>query len=91
MGVKTYTKECELGVSASRVFKAMVLDDHNFLPKVLPQGFKSIDIVHGDGGVGTIKQINFGESKQQGTALILLLFWLKWLCTIIIEIDTKTS
>uniref|UniRef100_A0A2N9HG99 Bet v I/Major latex protein domain-containing protein n=1 Tax=Fagus sylvatica TaxID=28930 RepID=A0A2N9HG99_FAGSY len=44
--------------------KPLVLDAHNLIPKVIPQVIKSIEIVQGDGGVGSIRQINFAEGSQ---------------------------
>ncbi|KAL9660291.1 hypothetical protein QQ045_025104 [Rhodiola kirilowii] len=59
MGVITKTHEFSLMVPSSRIFKAMVLDSHNLVPKLMPHLIRSIDILQGDGLVGTIKQTNF--------------------------------
>ncbi|MEI4855913.1 hypothetical protein, partial [Klebsiella pneumoniae] len=32
------------------------------VPKAFPQGIKSIEILEGDGGVGTIKHITLGDA-----------------------------
>lgn len=64
MGVNTITHEVESQVSAARMFQALVVDSHNLIPKLIPQGIKSVELVQGDGGAGTIKQINFGEGTQ---------------------------
>ncbi|KAM7495788.1 hypothetical protein LguiA_020202 [Lonicera macranthoides] len=65
MGITTTTQEITCAVSPSRMFKALVLDSHNLLPKLVPQSIKSIDVVHGDGvGAGTIKQTNFHEGSH---------------------------
>ncbi|KAF5816407.1 putative Bet v I/Major latex protein [Helianthus annuus] len=34
---------------------------HDIAPKVSPQAFKSIEILEGDGGVGTIRLFTFGD------------------------------
>merc|ERR1712071_189530 len=47
-----------------RFFKALVLDSHNLIPKLLPQTIKSIKIIQGDGGAGTITQTNFTEGDE---------------------------
>ncbi|KAL9407698.1 hypothetical protein AB3S75_046271 [Citrus x aurantiifolia] len=60
MGVIRFEKEAPAAVAPSRMFKAFV-DSHNLLPKIAPQAFKSIDILQGDGGVGTIKLWNFAD------------------------------
>ncbi|KAB2605095.1 major allergen Pru ar 1-like [Pyrus ussuriensis x Pyrus communis] len=48
-------------VAADRLFKALITDSDNLIPKLMPTAIKSIEIIHGDGGVGSIKQINFAE------------------------------
>ena len=67
MGVITYSQEITSVVTPSRLFKAMFLDSHHILPKIVPGGIKSIEFIKGDGGVGSIKQTNFGESKSDHT------------------------
>ncbi|CAI9118350.1 OLC1v1019909C1 [Oldenlandia corymbosa var. corymbosa] len=59
MGVTTLYDEYTSPVATSRLFKASVVDSHNLIPKLIPQGIKSIDITQGNGGTGSIKQINF--------------------------------
>ncbi|OWM71156.1 hypothetical protein CDL15_Pgr011283 [Punica granatum] len=61
MGVTCFTQEFTTSVAPSRMFKALILDSHNLIPKIVPQGIKSIEFVEGDGGVGSIKQTNFPE------------------------------
>lgn len=63
MGVATFTDEYTSPIAPSRIFKASIVDSHNLIPKLLPQAIKSIDITHGDGGAGSIKQINFAEGS----------------------------
>jgi hypothetical protein len=43
------------------MFKALILDSHNLIPNLVPQSIKSIELVQGDGGVGSIKQTNFSK------------------------------
>ncbi|XP_030441451.1 major strawberry allergen Fra a 1-3-like [Syzygium oleosum] len=64
MGVITYSQEITSVITPSRLFKAMFLDSHHILPKIVPGGIKSIEFIEGDGGVGSIKQTNFGESSH---------------------------
>ncbi|OWM71166.1 major strawberry allergen Fra a 1.06-like [Punica granatum] len=61
MGVTCFSQEFTTSVAPSRMFKALILDSHNLIPKIVPQGIKSIEFVEGDGGVGSIKQTNFPE------------------------------
>ncbi|KAK0607461.1 hypothetical protein LWI29_015426 [Acer saccharum] len=64
MGVFSYSDEYTSSVSPSRLFKALIVDSHNLIPKLMPVAVKSIDIIEGDGGVGSIRQINFNEGNQ---------------------------
>ncbi|KAL8263152.1 hypothetical protein R6Q59_024501 [Mikania micrantha] len=59
MGIFTYTDGYTSPVLPVRIFKASIADSHNLMPKLLPDVIKSIDIIEGDGGVGSIKQINY--------------------------------
>nr|GEY57036.1 root allergen protein-like [Tanacetum cinerariifolium] len=45
---------------AEKVFKVFS-DFHNIAPKVYPEVYKCIDTIEGDGGVGTIRLLTFGE------------------------------
>nr|XP_043612172.1 major allergen Pru ar 1-like [Erigeron canadensis] len=67
MGVLTYTDDHTSPVPPERIFKAAILDSHNLMPKLLPDAIKSIEIIKGDGGAGSVKQINFarGYVKHQ--------------------------
>ena len=65
MGVFTHESHETSAVPPARLFKAFVLDSHNLIPKVLPQAIKSIEIIEGNGGPGTIKKITFGEGQLQ--------------------------
>ncbi|CAL5423423.1 unnamed protein product [Camellia sinensis] len=64
MGVTTYTQEFTTSVAPNRMFKALILDSHNLIPKLLPQSIKSIEYVQGNGGPGSIKQTNFHEGSH---------------------------
>ncbi|KAG5011778.1 hypothetical protein JHK82_023968 [Glycine max] len=59
MGVYTDTNEYPSPISPSRLFKALVVDAHDLIPKLLPHAVKSIEIIQGNGGPGSIKQFNF--------------------------------
>ncbi|XP_010028226.2 pathogenesis-related protein STH-21 [Eucalyptus grandis] len=61
MAVTSYTQEFITPIAPSRMFKALILDSHNLMPKIVPQGIKSIEFIEGDGGAGSIKQTNFAE------------------------------
>ncbi|KAK3418010.1 hypothetical protein EUGRSUZ_H03990 [Eucalyptus grandis] len=61
MAVTSYTQEFTTLIAPSRMFKALILDSHNLMPKIVPQGIKSIEFLQGNGGAGSIKQTNFTE------------------------------
>ncbi|KAK0606967.1 hypothetical protein LWI29_007065 [Acer saccharum] len=64
MGSSTFTEERSSPVPAGKLFKALVLDSDNLLPKIMPQAFKSVETIEGDGGPGTIKKMNFTEGTE---------------------------
>ena len=64
MAAVTFNEEFTSPVSAQRLFKALILDGDSLIPKLMPQAFKSVETIQGDGGAGTIKQINFAEGAQ---------------------------
>ncbi|KAK2986059.1 hypothetical protein RJ640_011500 [Escallonia rubra] len=59
MGVITFTDKHTSPILVGRIFKALIIDSHNLIPKLLPQVIKSIDIIQGNGGAGSIKEIKF--------------------------------
>lgn len=61
MGLVSFAQETESPIAPGRLFKALILDFHNLYTKLMPQSIISMDIIEGDGGVGTIKQINFTQ------------------------------
>ncbi|RVW64832.1 Major allergen Pru ar 1 [Vitis vinifera] len=63
MGVHTFTQEITTPIAPARMFKALIVDSHNLVPKLMPS-IKSIEFVEGDGGVGSIKQTNFPEGSH---------------------------
>ncbi|XP_010245452.1 PREDICTED: pathogenesis-related protein STH-2-like [Nelumbo nucifera] len=64
MGVIHYSHEISCPIHPARMFKALILDSHNLIPKLMPQSVKSIEIVEGDGEAGSIKKISFTESSH---------------------------
>ena len=61
MAVVTVSQEITSPVAAPRLFKAMALERHILIPKLLPHAFKSVEVVEGDGGVGTVTKTTFAE------------------------------
>ncbi|KAL0286599.1 UNVERIFIED_CONTAM: Major allergen Pru ar 1 [Sesamum calycinum] len=68
MGAITYDVEIPSSIPAAKMFKAVVLDADTLIPKIMPQAIKNVEILEGDGGVGTIKIIHFGEASQYKSA-----------------------
>lgn len=64
MGVFTYENESSSSIAPARLFKALILDADNLIPKIVPQAIKCTEILEGNGGPGTIKKITFGEGSN---------------------------
>ncbi|XP_058212557.1 major allergen Pru av 1-like [Rhododendron vialii] len=64
MGVVTVTEDISSPIPAARLFKALILDADNLMPKIAPQAIKNIETIEGDGGPGSIKQMNFAEGSH---------------------------
>ncbi|KAL6970255.1 hypothetical protein U1Q18_052763 [Sarracenia purpurea var. burkii] len=64
MGIVTYETENSSPIPPAKLFKAFVLDADNLIPKVLPQAIKSVEVLEGNGGPGTIKLVTFGEASS---------------------------
>ena len=65
MGVITHESQGTSVIPPARLFKALILDGDNLIPKVVPQAIKSVEIIEGNGGPGTIRKITFGEGQLQ--------------------------
>ncbi|KAL0456911.1 UNVERIFIED_CONTAM: Major allergen Pru ar 1 [Sesamum latifolium] len=63
----TYDIEIPSPIPAAKMYKAVVLDADTLIPKIMPQAIKNVEILEGDGGVGTVKLIHFGEGSQYKT------------------------
>lgn len=50
-------------IPAAKLFKALVVDAHNLIPKIAPQIIQDYQILQGDGGVGTIRKITFAPGN----------------------------
>lgn len=61
MGVTSISQEFLCPISPSRMFKALIIDSKNLIPKLLPQFIASVEVTQGDGGAGSIEQVNFTE------------------------------
>ncbi|KAI4346286.1 hypothetical protein L6164_013351 [Bauhinia variegata] len=62
MGVTVINQEYSSPVAPARMFKALILEPGTLLPKLLPQIIKDVTLIQGDGGAGSIEQINFAEA-----------------------------
>ncbi|GLJ45577.1 hypothetical protein SUGI_0959440 [Cryptomeria japonica] len=59
----SFSIEIESPVEGKRLWKATV-DTHNLLPKQAPGLISGITLVQGDGGVGTIRNVNFTAANK---------------------------
>ncbi|XVF38794.1 hypothetical protein REPUB_Repub20aG0132600 [Reevesia pubescens] len=64
MGAFTYESEVVTAISPAKMFKACILDGDNLIPKIVPQAFKSVEYIQGNGEPGSIKKVTFGEGSQ---------------------------
>eukprot|EP01018_Ginkgo_biloba_P021978 Gb_15130 [translate_table: standard] len=62
----TATGQVEIQVPASAVWKTFSKDWVDLFPKLLPNIFSSIQIMEGDGGVGTVVMLKFGPGVHGG-------------------------
>ncbi|WCJ23361.1 Major strawberry allergen Fra a 1-A [Euphorbia peplus] len=60
MAVVTFETVVECALPPSRIFKAVVYKLTDLLTTVMPEVIESVDVIQGNGGVGTIRQVNFG-------------------------------
>nr|XP_010922267.1 major pollen allergen Aln g 1 [Elaeis guineensis] len=60
----SFVEECKSTVAIDRLWKAGILDVHNLMPKIAPEHISSVEIVGGDGGVGSIKKFNFTDAVK---------------------------
>ncbi|GER40494.1 pathogenesis-related protein [Striga asiatica] len=61
MGLFKHTNELKLRVSAKRMYEAMVTETHT-IP--LPPAIKSSELLHGDGGAGSIRKTNLADGSH---------------------------
>ncbi|CAM8906768.1 unnamed protein product [Rhodiola kirilowii] len=59
MGVKSFTEENTSPVVANRLFSALIVNSGKLIPQLLPQIIKGVEVIQGDGGPGTVEQVNF--------------------------------
>ncbi|XP_022722051.1 major allergen Pru av 1-like [Durio zibethinus] len=64
MGVFTYESEVVIAISPAKMFKACIIDGDKLIPKIVPQAFKSVEYIEGNGEPGSIKKVTFGEGSQ---------------------------
>ncbi|KAI3936464.1 hypothetical protein MKX01_028094 [Papaver californicum] len=62
MDAISFNEEYSSPVAPHRMFIALFLDAHNIMPKIIPS-IKSIDFVSGDGGPGSIQQVNMVDES----------------------------
>ncbi|XP_061344771.1 class-10 pathogenesis-related protein 1-like isoform X2 [Gastrolobium bilobum] len=63
MGVFTFEDETTSVVAPARLYKALVKDADNLIPKAV-EAIKSVETVEGNGGPGTIKKLTFVEGDK---------------------------
>lgn len=76
MGATTITQELTCPIAPARMFKALIVESNTLIPKLLPQFIKSVELVQGNGGAGSIEQVNFTEGTYTRAHYI---FWVLYL------------
>ncbi|XP_068663065.1 major allergen Pru ar 1-like [Aristolochia californica] len=61
MVVKGFSQDFVSPVSASRMFKAGIVDAHNLVPKLIPGVVTGMTILQGDGALGSVKRTDFTD------------------------------
>ncbi|XVE82214.1 hypothetical protein DITRI_Ditri15bG0129600 [Diplodiscus trichospermus] len=64
MGVFTYESEVVTSIPPAKMFKACILDSDKLIPKIVPQAFKSVEYIEGNGEPGSIKKVTFAEGSE---------------------------
>lgn len=62
MAVVTTEVEVTSSLSAPKLYKVFS-DFDKIAPKVEPQTYKAVSVIQGDGGVGSIKSIAYGDGN----------------------------
>ncbi|KAL9314881.1 hypothetical protein ACSQ67_020333 [Phaseolus vulgaris] len=75
MGALTFTEEFTSSVQPGRLFKALILDAPNLIPKLMPDAIKNVQLVEGNGGPGSIQEITIAEGKLHHFTLSFLLLF----------------
>ncbi|KAI3968463.1 hypothetical protein MKX01_007773 [Papaver californicum] len=68
MAVNTFNEEFTCLIVPHRLFHALYIDSHSLMPKIMSE-IKNIDFISGDGGPGSIEQVNFID----GTSVYILI------------------
>lgn len=64
MGVLGFPTKFISIIPPAKAFKALVLDFNHIVPQAAQEVIRSIDLLEGDGGPGSVKQINFADGKK---------------------------
>ncbi|KAB2040182.1 hypothetical protein ES319_D02G064300v1 [Gossypium barbadense] len=64
MGGFTYESEVITSIPPPKMFKACILDGDNLIPKIVPQVFKSVEYIEGNGEPGSIRKVTFAQGNQ---------------------------
>ncbi|KAG9459532.1 hypothetical protein H6P81_004040 [Aristolochia fimbriata] len=66
MVADSYSKVCVSAHPPARLWKASS-DTHKLVPKLIPQQVSHVDLLEGNGGVGTVLKLNFGQDLKHLT------------------------
>ncbi|KAK8585854.1 hypothetical protein V6N13_050824 [Hibiscus sabdariffa] len=61
MGVVRREMEITSPLPPTKLFKAFALDFDTLFPKAIPNAITTVELLEGDGGVGSIKKVTFSQ------------------------------
>ncbi|XP_017632888.1 major strawberry allergen Fra a 1.06-like [Gossypium arboreum] len=64
MGVFTYKSVVITAILPAKMFKACIINGDTLIPKIVPQAFKSVEYIEGNGEASSIKKVTFGKGSQ---------------------------
>ncbi|EEF43032.1 Major allergen Pru ar, putative [Ricinus communis] len=56
--------EIASSIPPDKLFKALVLDNDNLIQKLMPKAINNVQVLEGDLGPGTIREVIFGQVSQ---------------------------
>lgn len=65
MAVKEKKDKKTVGVGVEALWRAMAKDTVTVIPKIMPSIVRSIEVIEGDGGLGSVLLFNLGDREYR--------------------------